>query len=72
MQYIFVLMLSGTSRRFDCIDDAIQFIADHDQAQPAVDFVRYELNVRYSNGDEIRANFAAREDAVGFLRSVER
>ena len=72
VQHIFVLTLSGTSHRFDCIDDAIRFVAAHDQAEPAVDFVRYELNVRYSNGDEIRASFATREDAVRFLRSVER
>ena len=60
VQHIFVLTLSGTSRRFDRIDDAIQFIADHDQAEPAADFVRYQLNVRYSNAEEIRACFATR------------
>ena len=72
VQEIFVLTLSGTSRRFDCIDDAIRFIANHDQAEPVLDFVRYELNVRYSNGDEIRANFDTRENAVVFLRSFRR
>ena len=72
VQHIFVLTLSGTSRRFDRIDHAIRFIADHDQAEPASDFVRYELNVRYSNGDDIRANFATRESAVEFLLSIER
>lgn len=69
---IFVLTLSGTSHRFDRIDDAISFIAGYDQAEPASDFVRYELNVRYSNGDEIRASFATRDNAVEFLRSFAR
>ena len=68
VQHIFVLTLSGTSHRFDCIDDAIRFVVDHDQAEPASDFVRYELNVRYSNGDDIRANFATRANAIEFLR----
>ena len=72
VQHIFVLTLSGTSHRFDCIDDAIRFVAGHDQAEPALDFVRYELNVRYSNGDDIRASFDTRENAVRFLRSFER
>ena len=72
VQHVFVLTLSGTSHRFDRVDDAIRFIADHDQAASASDFVRYELNVRYSNGDDIRASFASRERAVEFLRSFER
>ena len=72
VQHVFVLTLSGTSHRFDRVDDAIRFIADHDQAEPTSDFVRYELNVRYSNGDDIRASFASRERGVEFLRSLER
>ena len=72
VQHVFVLTLSGTSHQFDRVDDAIRFIADHDQAEPASDFVRYELNVRYSNGDDIRASFASRERGVEFLRSLER
>ena len=69
VQHIVVLTLSGTSHEFDRIDDAIRFIADHAEATPASDFVRYEITVRYSNRDEIRACFARREDAVLFLRS---
>lgn len=71
VQDIFVLTLSGARHRFDCIGDAIRFINDYDQSQadPTVNFVRYELNVRYSNGDEIRANFSQKEHAIEFLQS---
>lgn len=69
VQYIFVLTLSGTSHRFDCIENAIQFINNHNQADSTTNFVRYELNVRYSNGDEIRANFSQKERAIEFLQS---
>ena len=67
---VLVLALSGTSRSFARVSDAIRFVADHDQSAPVSDFVRYEFNVRYSNGDEIRARLDSRERAVGFLRSL--
>lgn len=72
VQQVFVLTLSGSSREFDSIRDAIRFITEHDQAEPASDFVRYELNIRYSNGDEIRADFGRRARAVAFLRLFEK
>ena len=65
-----MLALSGTSRSFARVTDAIRFVAGHDQGAPASDFVRYEFSVRYSNGDEIRARLDSRERAVGFLRSL--
>ena len=67
---VFVLTLSGASHRFDRIHDAIQFIAHHDQAEPAPNFVRYELNVRYSNEDDIRATFSEKARAIDFLQKL--
>ena len=72
VEYIFVLTLSGTSRRFDSIEDAVRFVSEHDQAVPDSDFVRYELNIRYSNEDEVRGTFREKERAIEFLRSFER
>ena len=66
-----MLTLSGTSHMFDSIDDAIRFVSDHDQATPAVDVVRYELNVRYSNKDEVRGTFQEKDRAIEFLRSFD-
>lgn len=71
VQHVFVLTLSGNSHKFDFIKDAIRFITEHDQAEPASDFVRYELNIRYSDGDEIRADCSRRAKAVAFLRLFE-
>lgn len=67
---VLVLALSGTSHSFARVTDAIRFVAGHDEEVPASDFVRYELNVRYSNGDEIRARLESRERTIGFLRSL--
>ena len=72
VEHVFVLTLSGVSHDFDSIEDAIRFVMEHDQTEPASDFVRYEVHVRYSNGDEIRAEFSGRERAVEFLRLFEK
>lgn len=69
VKHIFVLTLSGTSYRFDSIKDAVRFVSEYDQSAPVSDFVRYELNIRYSNGDEVRGTFQEKERAIEFLRS---
>lgn len=71
VKLIFVLTLSGTSRRFDCVADALRFVSEYDQSVPASGFVRYELNIRYSNGDEVRGEFQKKDRAIEFLRSFE-
>lgn len=71
VKYIFVLTLSGTSHRFDSIKDAVRFVSDYDQSAPVSDFVRYELNIRYSNGDEVRGTFQKKGTTIEFLRSFE-
>ena len=68
---VFVLTLSGASRAFDSIQDAVLFVSKYDESVSVSDFVRYELNVRYSNGDEIRGAFREKEGCIAFLRSFE-
>lgn len=72
VQSIFVLTLSGASRAFDSIRDAVVFVAEYDESVSVSDFVRYELNLRYSNGDEIRGAFRRKKECISFLRSFER
>ena len=69
VKHIFVLPLSGASHRFDSIEEAVRFVSEHDRSAPDSVFVRYELNIRYSNGDEIRGTFREKERAIEFLRS---
>ena len=71
IEHIFVLTLSGVSRKLDSIQDAVRFVSEHDESVPASGFVRYELNVRYSNGDEIVGAFREKAKAIDFLRSLE-
>jgi hypothetical protein len=50
--------------------EAITFIESFDESQPATPFTRYEVGVRYSNGDEIRGQFQDKTSAIIFLRSI--
>ena len=67
IEYILVLPLSGTPQHFDSIQSAVHFISNHDSSMPSLEFVKYELNIRYSNGDEVRGTFHDKEQAIEFL-----
>lgn len=72
IECIFILILSGTSHKFDCVADAISFVTQHnDQSTSMSDFIRYELNIRYTNADEIRAKFQKKDEAIKYLRLLE-
>lgn len=71
IEHVFVLTLSGLSQQLDTIEDAVRFVEEHDEAAPTTGFVRYELNVRYTNGDEVRGTFREKAKAIDFLRSFE-
>ena len=72
VKHIFVLTISGTLHKFDNVTDAVRFVSEYDQSVSATGFVRYELNIRYSNGDEVRGDFKERDQAVKFLQSLEK
>lgn len=67
---VLVLPLSGDSRMFDRVEDAVRFILSYDQEASVASFVRYELQVRYSNGDEVRGIYQERDSAIEFLRKL--
>ena len=69
IQLVCVLPLYGTQRRFDTVADAVCYIRGHDLSTVPSNFVKYEINVRYSNGDEIRATFDDKNRAIEFLSS---
>ncbi len=67
IEYVVVLSLSGTPHRFSAIQDAVHYISNHDPSTPSSSFVKYELNIRYSNEDEIRCTFHDKDKAIEFL-----
>lgn len=68
---IVILALHGEQREVSTINDAIRFIEsyhDHGRDKP-VD--RYEIQVRYNNGDAIDGKFKDKATAIDFLRSYQ-
>ena len=50
--------------------EAVALIESFDESKPERPFTRYEVGVRYSNGNEIRGRFSDKTTAICFLRSV--
>jgi hypothetical protein len=63
-----VLPLHGTVMELTTISDAIQFIEDYPEERSSSPIVRYEILVIYVNGDKISGEFAAKTDAIEFLK----
>lgn len=50
--------------------EAIALIVSFDESNLDTPFGRYEVGVRYSNGDEVRGQFKDKATAVAFLHSM--
>ena len=70
VERVMILALHGGSWEAMNVAEAIQSIFDYDEAESVSQFARYELNVHYSNGDEIRGQFENKREAVAFLSSL--
>lgn len=67
-----VVVRTAWGEEHDCASVAVarQAIETIDTATPRGRFLRYELLVKYSNGDAIDASFEAASDAIEFLSRV--
>jgi|SRR5690348_2156194 len=66
---ITILPLHGRPTDLETIADAILFIQSYKEPAKALPIVRYEILVRYNNGDSIEANYEVKKDAIEFLQS---
>ncbi len=64
---ISVTPLYGRIFSFESIEQAFEFIESHNQNTPTGEFQRFEISVRFSNDDEIRASFKDTQRAKDFL-----
>jgi hypothetical protein len=53
------------------VKDAVEFIEKYDEAPRLEVFLRYEIEIRYVNGDHIKANFKDKERTIEFLRTYQ-
>ncbi len=65
-----VLPLFGKTQSFDDVGSAVEYIQQFDEESCTNEFVRYDILVKYSNGDTINASFIKKSEALSFLRSV--
>lgn len=70
IESVYVLPLHGLSRSLGNVAEAIAFIESFDESKPDAAFTRYEVGVRYNNGDEIRGQFKDKATAITFLRGI--
>lgn len=68
VELVRVLPLYGTVFQGKSIEEAIKFIEQYDETPRLEAFERYEIEVRYVNGDFIKANFQDKTKAIAFLR----
>ncbi len=71
IERIAILALHGQSFEVTTVDDAVSFIENYvdDGASKPLD--RYEIDVRYNNGNIISGRFIDKESAIEFLRTFE-
>jgi hypothetical protein len=68
IQLIFIVTLHGKTTNVATIEDAIAFVQGYNEASVDGTFVKYEINIRYSNGEEIRGQLKEKAAAIDFLR----
>lgn len=67
IEVIRILPLSGTSHGFETIEDAVNYIKSVDEDANDGPVLRYEVQIRYDNGDGITGEFSKKKNAINFL-----
>jgi hypothetical protein len=71
IEQIVLIPLHGRQNEFAAVNDAVAFIEKYDEASALNGgFKKYEVIVRYSNGDKIDASFAGKQETVSFLKYI--
>ena len=71
IERIIVLALHGDVHESKTIDAAIKFIQSYDDDGRTKPIERYEIQVRFNNGDSINASFKDKRAAVEFLKTYQ-
>jgi hypothetical protein len=68
IETIYILPLHGSQSAYTSVVEAIQFIESYNETNSTDKVLKYEIMIRYNNGDRIEAQFVEKEQAVEFLR----
>ncbi|HSW44420.1 MAG TPA: DNA methylase [Phycisphaerae bacterium] len=70
LESILLLPLYGRAYEATSIAEAVDFLQRHVSAPERLPVLRYEIQIRYGNGDRIEATFQDRETAIQYLRGL--
>ncbi|MDM8521745.1 hypothetical protein QUF80_00075 [Desulfococcaceae bacterium HSG8] len=68
IEKIIIVALHGKEYQANKIQDAIKYIEKYKSTKNSVKFVKFEIFVRYNNGDKVDASFQDKVSAVNFLK----
>lgn len=60
----------GEESSFGTLSEAVEFLGSYSVYEGCGNFRKYEIAVRFSNGDTISASLRSKEKALSFLRYV--
>ncbi|QYX31971.1 hypothetical protein [Sphaerospermopsis torques-reginae] len=70
VQSVNIIVLHGLSHQVANIENAIEYIQNYPDTQPTpAPPLKYEINIRYNNGDLIHAIFQNKNEVIKFLRT---
>jgi len=64
---IVILEIFGREHPFQSVDEAIVFLKNACKTSSCTSLIRHEIQLNFSNGDEIRAVFIKKADAIDYL-----
>lgn len=71
IERIVVLPLHGIARDLGTIEEAIRFVENYAEGAKVEPFARYEIQVRYNNGNLVEGTFGDKTSAIDFLRTYQ-
>ena len=70
IEVVVILPLYGSELVFTSVGEAIQTLVDSKSEQPArCKFAKYEIQIRFSNGDRVEGTFHSKDKAMEFLKT---
>lgn len=66
---ISIIPLHGTTTNLRKIDRAIDFLKRYTETSGSLPIVKFEIEIKYNNGDKVEGTFYSRDTAINFLAS---
>jgi hypothetical protein len=68
IERVVILPLHGKISDVSSIEDAISFLKTYSEANPLTPILKYEIIIKYNNGDKIEVSFKDKADTIKFLQ----